>query len=147
MMRSLSTFSMDDSPVVFEPDLSSMREVSDTETLMSAINEKSDSSYELSDKSMSSDTSDTEKQSIPSKISTDYVASKKKGKKSNLQAESKAILKKARQEKDKLRQIATRANETVEKRTNRLEKGRIYQEQRRAKETPKVNEKRLKTEN
>ena len=143
MMKSLSTFSMDDSPVVFEPDLSSMREVSDTETLMSATNEKSDSSYELSDKSMSSDTSDTDTQSIPSKISTDYVATKKKGKKSNLQAESKVILKKVRQEKDKLRQRAARANETEEKRANRLEKSRIYNHERRKKQTPKLTERRL----
>ena len=128
IMRSLSSFSIDDSPEQFEPNLSSMKEVSDTETLISADNflTHSDSN-----------------QSMTSVISTDSGTSKNKGKISKLQAESKAILKKVRQEKDKLRKRALRANETEEKRAKRLEQGRIYQQERRAKQMPKVSEQRL----
>lgn len=128
MMRSLSSFSIDDSPVIFDPNLSSMREVSDTETIIfvDQVLTESDSN-----------------QSMPSIISSDSGTSKNKGKKSKLQTESKAMLKKARQEKDKLRKRALRANETEEKRAERLEKGRIYAQQRRQIEKRTVNEKRL----
>ena len=128
IMRSLSSFSIDDSPEQFEPNLSSMKEVSDTETLVSGDHNMSDVSSN---------------QSMPSYISTNSGASKKNRKKSNIQAESKAILKKVRQDKDKLRQRAIRANETEEKRAKRLEQGRIYQQERRAKQMPKVSEQML----
>ena len=131
MMRSLSTISIDDFPVVFDPDLSSMREISDTETLMSATIDKSNSTYENSDQSMSSE------------LSSDSTTSKKKGKNSNPQTQSQAILKEKRLEKEKLRKREERAKETTEKKAKRLEKGRIYQQQRRAKQTPKLNSKRL----
>ena len=104
MIRSLSTFSMDDKPIQFEPDLSSMKELSDTEISTNQVCNDSDSN-----------------ESMLTVTSTDSGASKIKRKKNNkLQTESKAILKKARDEKDKLRKCAARANETAEKRENPL---------------------------
>ena len=98
-MRSLSTFSIDDSPVVFEPDLSSMREMSDSESIISA-----DQVFYDSDSN----------QSMYSINLIDSGASKKERKKSKLQTESKAIIKKAKQEKaDKIFKAIEQANKTA----------------------------------